>query len=90
MNIGAGAKILDGLRDALDGNFTRVEQGDVAFIKFKRTFRQAGNFQAWALGYKNKRGQFHVRRVVWGTALARVKKRDGEIIRRVHLIVNAK
>ena len=83
-----GAEIMAGLRDAIAGNFTRVEQGDKAFIRFKRTFRHAGNWQAWAIGSLNKRGQLHVRSVVWGRLMARAEKREGEIIRRAHIIVD--
>lgn len=85
-----GRKILEGLRDALDGNYCRIEQGDKAFIRVRSTVRQAGNWQAWAIGSLNKRGQFHVRRIVWGRLMARSEKGEGEIVRRATILVDAR
>lgn len=84
----AGQKIIEGLHDALEGKFTRVEQGNVAFIRFKRSFRHAGNWQAYAVGKLNKRGQLHVRRIIWGRLMAREEKREGEVIRRAHIMID--
>lgn len=47
---------------------------------------KAANAQAWALGTQQRNG-FHVRRIVWGKALAREEKRDGEEIRHAELYV---
>jgi hypothetical protein len=44
------------------------------------------NRDAWAIGTPRRNG-FQVRRIVWGRALARIEKRDGEQIRRARLLV---
>lgn len=46
----------------------------------------AANRDAWALGIQVKNG-FHVRKIVWGRALAREERRDGESIIRGRIMV---
>lgn len=67
-------------------NFTRVEMEGRAFIQVDRRTRHAANAKAWALGQHVRNG-FRVRRVVWGRALAREEKRDGENIRRAIILI---
>lgn len=83
----SGHKIVEGLRDALKGNFSRVEMGATAWLRFDHTARHAANSGAWAIGWID-RGRFRVRRIVWGRALARAEKRDGERIRRATIIID--
>ena len=47
----------------------------------------AANAWAWAIG-KPVRSGFKVRRVLWGRALARKEKRDGEQVRRAIVVVS--
>lgn len=59
------------------------------------TVEYAPNEQAWAIGtlkpYRMGKGcRFHIRRVVWGRLLAREEKGDGEVIRRVLVLVTGK
>jgi hypothetical protein len=46
------------------------------------------NDKAWAL-VSERRGRVYVRRIVWGRALARAEKRDGEKIVRVGIRATA-
>lgn len=60
-----------------------------------RTIEFAPNERAWALGtvrpYRSGKGaRFHIRRVVWGRTMARSEKREGEVIRRVAVLVVGK
>jgi hypothetical protein len=48
---------------------------------------KANNYGAWAIGQPLKNGRFQVRRVVWGTIMARSEKREGEQIRRAEINV---
>jgi hypothetical protein len=55
-------------------------------------WRRAINHMAWAIctvrPYRMGKGErVHVRRVVWGRAMARAEKRDGEVIRRASIIL---
>lgn len=55
----------------------------------------APNGRAWAIGTfkpnrSSKGGRFFIRRVVWGRLLAREEKREGEVIRRVVIVVTGK
>lgn len=86
MTTPSGDKILEGLKDALEGNFSRVEFGARAFIQVDCRTRHAQNAKAWAIGFHDRRG-FHVRRIVWGRILARAEKRDGEKIRRATILI---
>lgn len=52
----------------------------------EREFRDADNWQAWAVGRVTKYG-FQARRVVWGRKLARAEKRPEEKIIRAALMV---
>ena len=82
----SGSKILEGLKDAVSGNFSRVEMEGRAFIQVDKRTRHAANAKAWALGYHSKTG-FRCRRIVWGRALAREEKRPGENIRRATILI---
>ena len=82
----SGAKIIEGLRQARDGQLSRVEIGGEAWMRVDSRTRHAVNSAAWALGYHGRNG-FHVRRVVWGRALAREEKREGENIRRATILI---
>lgn len=53
------------------------------------TTMKAANWQAWAIGEKDRRGRFKVRRVVWGRVMARAEKRPGETIRKCAIFVVA-
>lgn len=55
-----------------------------------KLFKRARNFAAWGIGEKDKGGMFHVRKVVWGRLMARSEKRPGEVIRRVHILVEVR
>lgn len=45
------------------------------------------NPEALAIGYvQADTRRFHIRRIVWGWAIARAEKRDGEVIRRVSIV----
>ena len=83
----SGHKIIDGLQDAMKGNFSRVEMGAQVWLRFAHGARHAANSGAWAIGFID-RGRFRVRRIVWGRAMARAEKRDGEHIRRATIIVD--
>jgi hypothetical protein len=48
--------------------------------------RRPANSRAYAIGFLTRKG-FHVRRIVWGRALARAEKRRGEQIRRAMILV---
>lgn len=47
---------------------------------------KTANYRAWVVG-KQRRDGFHIRRVLWGRALARAECRPGEEIRRAVVIV---
>jgi hypothetical protein len=51
--------------------------------------KHAANPRAFALGTQRRNG-FHVRRVVWGRAMARAEKRDTEEIRKATILVEYK
>ena len=82
----AGHRILAGLKDAIDGNFSRVTMEGHVWENVTG-IKKAGNAGAWALGKEGKRG-FVIRRVVWGRMLARAEKRKGEQIRRATIYIN--
>jgi hypothetical protein len=48
--------------------------------------RPAHNSSAWALGRKQRYG-FHVRRIVWGMALALEERREDEEIRAATILI---
>lgn len=52
----------------------------------KAPMRLAANGMAWAIGQQRPMG-FHIRRIVWGTAMARAERREGEEIRPATIIV---
>ena len=54
-----------------------------------KPFKRAGNHAAWALCTKQGNGRWHVRRVVWGIIMARAEKREGEKIKRAHIMLRA-
>lgn len=83
----SGAKIIQGLRDAFDGNFGRVDMGAVCWMRFDHGARHAANSRAWAIGHPDRNG-FRIRRIVWGRAGARMEKRAGERIRPATIIVS--
>lgn len=52
----------------------------------------APNQRAWAIGRNvpmrmGRGSRFYIRRIVWGRLLAREEKREGEVIRRVLILV---
>lgn len=51
--------------------------------------KPAANSSAWALG-QQRRGGFHVRRVVWGLCLAKAELREDEEIRAATILVEVK
>ena len=83
-----GQRILDGLKDAVEGNFARVTMEGQTWEKVNDR-RQAANSKAWAIGAQQRNG-FKVRRVVWGRLMARAEKRKGEQIRRATIYVGSK
>lgn len=48
--------------------------------------QHAANARAYAIGTQQING-FHVRRVVWGSLMARLEKRPGEVIKRAVILV---
>lgn len=80
-------KIIEGLKDALAGNISRVEMGAVAWIRADHTVRHAANSRAWAIGWNDRNG-FRVRRIVWGRVAARAEKREGERIRKATILID--
>ena len=45
------------------------------------------NSDAWAIGSLTPRGRFRIRRIVWGRMLARLERREGEVIRRALILI---
>jgi hypothetical protein len=82
-----GDKILAGLNEALQGNWSRVSVGAKDWIRADG-MRHARNSRAWALGTQQGNG-FHVRRVVWGRLMAREEKRPGEKIKRATILIRS-
>lgn len=82
----SGAKIIAGMKDAITGNYSRVEMDGRAFIQVDQQTRHAANAKAWALGHHDRNG-FRVRRIVWGRLMAREEKRPGENIRRATILI---
>ncbi len=81
----SGAKIIEGLEQAVAGNFSRaIVEGQ----NWERVdgIKRATNAGGWALGKAGKRG-FVIRRVLWGRMLARQEKRKGETIRKAVVYV---
>ena len=72
-------RIVESLKQAARGDFSRVTIGDQMWERLDG-YRRAANAHAWAVGWNDRQG-FHVRRVVWGRAMARAEKREGETIR---------
>jgi hypothetical protein len=79
------SKLLEGLRDAVAGNWSRATIGGQVWERVDG-IKKAGNAGAWAIGNETKRG-FNIRRVVWGRMLARAEKRKGEEIRKAVIYV---
>jgi hypothetical protein len=81
----SGAKIIQGLQDAITGNFSRalVEGQHWELVD---GIKRARNSAAWALG-RDGLGGFNIRRIVWGRMLARAEKRKGEEIRKATIYV---
>jgi len=83
----SGAKILAGLKQAVEGNFARVRIEGQNWVRHGG-WKHVANTKACVLG-KQQRNGFQVRRVVWGRLMAREDKRPGEIIKRAKLWVEA-
>ena len=53
-------------------------------------YKRAGNHGCWALCTKQRNGRWHVRRIVWGTLMARAEKRPDEVIKRAAIFLRDK
>lgn len=82
----AGRKLVDSIRDAIQGNFASVTIDGQTWIKKPGHKPIPSNW--WAIGYRTERG-FQVRRLVSGRLLARHEKREGETVKRATVFVEA-